>query len=72
MIHVRSGHSIFYHFVSLDNFALGSFKQLRQRRRRRRQLQKTIGLMTETTAPHVHHAFYYISLTSTARLRRET
>ena len=28
--------------------------------------------MIKTTAPHVHHAFWYISLTSTARLRRET
>ena len=25
--------------------------------RRRRQLQKTIGLMIKTTALHVHHAF---------------
>ena len=31
----------------------------------------TIGLMIKTTALHVHHAFYYISLTSTARLRHE-
>ena len=31
-------------------------KQL-QRPRRRRQLQKTIGLMLKTTALHVHHAF---------------
>ena len=46
-------------------------KQLK-RPRRRRQLQKTIGLMIKTTALHVHHAFKYISLTSTARLRRET
>ena len=34
--------------------------------------KKTIGLMVKTTALHVHHAFQYISLTSTARLRRET
>ena len=34
--------------------------------------KKTIGLMIKTTALHVHHAFQYISLTSTARLRRET
>ena len=32
---------------------------------------KTIGFMRKTTALHVHHA-WYISLTSTARLRRET
>ena len=45
--------------------------QLRRRRRRRRlQRQKTIGFITKTTALHVHHAFQYISLTSTARLRR--
>ena len=30
------------------------------------------GLMIKTTALHVHHAFKYISLTSTVRLRRET
>ena len=28
--------------------------------------------MFKTTALHVHHAFKYISLTSTAQLRRET
>ena len=32
----------------------------------------TIALMIKTTALHVHHSFLYISLTSTARLRRET
>ena len=31
-----------------------------------------IGLMIKTTALHVHHAFQYISLTCTVRLRRET
>ena len=34
--------------------------------------KKTIGLMIQTKALHVNHAFQYISLTSTARLRRET
>ena len=29
-------------------------------------------MIKKTTALHVHHAFWYISLTSTARLRRET
>ena len=33
--------------------------------------KKTIGFIRKTTALHVHHA-WYISLTSTARLRRET
>ena len=28
--------------------------------------------MSKTTALHVHHAFQYISLMSTAQLRRET
>ena len=32
-------------------------RELKQLRRRRRQLQKTIGLMIKTTALHVHHAF---------------
>ena len=33
-------------------------RELKQlRRRRRRQLQKTIGLMIKTTALHVHRAF---------------
>ena len=34
-------------------------------------VKKTIVFMCKTTALHVHHAFQYISLTSTARLRRE-
>ena len=34
--------------------------------------KQTIVLMMKTTALHVHHAYSYISLTSTARLRRET
>ena len=33
-------------------------------RRRRRQRQKTIGLIRKTTTLHVHHAFLYISLPS--------
>ena len=37
------------------------FKQPEQRQR-----------MSQTTALHVHHAFYYTSMTSTARIRRET
>ena len=32
-------------------------RELKQLRRRRRQLQKAIGLMIKTTALHVHHAF---------------
>ena len=32
------------------------------RRRRQRERQKTIGLMSKTTNLHVHHAFLYISL----------
>ena len=47
---------------------LRELKQLR----RLRQRQKTIGFMSKTTALHVHQALKYISLTSTARLRRET
>ena len=48
-------------------------RELKQLRRRpQRQRQKTIGLMIKTTTLHVHHAFQYISLTSTARLRHET
>ena len=47
-------------------------RELKQLRLRRRQLQKSIGLMIKTTALHVHYSFQYISLTSTARLRRET
>ena len=32
-------------------------RELKQLRRRRRQLQETIDLMIKTTALHVHHAF---------------
>ena len=34
------------------------------RMRRQRERQKTIGLMSKTTTLHVHHAFFYISLSS--------
>ena len=40
--------------------------------RRQRQRQNTIGFMTKKTALHVHHAVWYISLTSTARLQRQS
>ena len=40
-----------------DFCAILSNRELKQLRRRRRQLQKTIGLMIKTTALHVHHAF---------------
>ena len=32
-----------------------------QRRGRRQERQKTIGLISKTTTLHVHHAFLYIS-----------
>ena len=51
----------------------GFIRDLKQRGRRRTTTTSlTIGFMSKTTALHVHHAFKYISLTSTARLRRET
>ena len=51
----------------------GFIRDLKQRRRRTTTTTSlTIGFMSKTTALHVHHAFKYISLTSTARLRRET
>ena len=34
------------------------------RRRRQRERQKTLGLMSKTTTLHVHHAFLYISVPS--------
>ena len=59
------------HSVNTPTRGIRELKQLRRRPQRR--LQKAIGLMIKkTTALHVHHAFWYISLTSTARLRRET
>ena len=42
------------------------------RRQRQQQNKKKIGFMTKTTALHLYHAFWYMSLTSTARPRRET
>ena len=42
------------------------------RRRQRQRQKKPIGFMSKTTALHVRHALKYISLTSTARLRRKT
>ena len=48
-------------------------RELKQPRRRpQRRLQKNNKFMIKTTALYVHHAFQYIFLTSTARLRRET
>ena len=35
------------------------------------KLKRSIGFMSKTTALHVHHAFFYISLMITARLRGE-
>ena len=66
---------IFYHELKkLEKFlfSLENNSELKQLRRRpQRRLQKTIGLMSNSSA-RAHHAFKYISLTSTARLRRET
>ena len=61
-------------FLFLVTSEVDGTRDLKQPRRRRRlqQRQKTIGFMAKTTALHVHHAFQYISLTSIARLRRET
>ena len=47
-------------------------RELQQRQRRRPGRQKTIIFMIKTTALHVHLAFQYISLTSSAQLRRIT
>ena len=47
-----------YHLTSLNR------DFTKQRRRRQRERQKTIGLMSRTTTLHVHHAFLYISLPS--------
>ena len=70
-----SNNVIFYHELKkLEKFlfSLENNSELKQLRRRpQRRLQKTIGLMSNSSA-RVHHAFKYISLTSTARLRRET
>ena len=42
-------------------YILSCWRQFNNRnlkqRRRQQQLQKTIGFMSKTTAPHVHHAF---------------
>ena len=35
-------------------------------------VKTSVAFMSKTNALHVHHASYYISLTFTARLRRET
>ena len=51
MIYKKNLNDILNQNVNRDN------RELKQLRRRRRQLQKTIGLMIKTTALHVHHAF---------------
>ena len=42
----------------------GSRDLTKPRQRRQRERQKTISLMSKTTALHVHYAFLYISLPS--------
>ena len=60
-------------FSDISVFNNQDNRDLKQRpRRQQHQRQKTSVFMCKTTALHVHHAFQYISLTSTARLRRET
>ena len=58
--------------VSIKRVKLGNRELKQVRRRPQGQLQKTIDFISKTTVLHVHHAFQYISLTATARLRRET
>ena len=53
--------------TTISSTSIGRLKYLR-----RRQRQKTVGFMSKTTALKVHHAFQYISLTSTVWLLRET
>ena len=54
-----------YYFVSSHD----KTRQLRQRRRQQQQQrQKTIGFMSKTTAPHVHHAFDVHCTTTTWNL----
>ena len=72
-----SNNMIFYHelkkletfLFSLENNS--ELKQLRRRPRRRLQKNNRFNDQNDSSA-RVHHAFKYISLTSTARLRSET
>ena len=51
---------------------LKNSRDLKQRRRRRqRERQKTIILISKTLATHVRYKLWYISLSSSARRRRE-
>ena len=61
--------------IETSVFKYENWKLKQPPRRRQRQRQKTIGFMSKTTGLHVHHVFFFLvnfSLTSTARLRRET
>ena len=54
--------------LSIDQLLLWELKQPQQQRQWQRHCQKTIVFMSKTTAMHVHHAFEYLSLKSTAQL----
>ena len=68
---------IFYHEVKkLETFLFSlennsELKQLRRRPQRRLQKKKRFNDQNDSSA-RVHHAFKYISLMSTTRLRSET
>ena len=46
-------------------------RELKQPRRRRRERQKTIGFNEQDNALHVRFSFWYISLPSSTKQRRE-
>ena len=58
--------------LAKKNVRLFDWKPYLLKQPRQRPSIKKGGFMSKTKALHVHHAFQYISLTSTARLRRET
>ena len=59
-------HSFLYICATSLSRSIGTLKQTRRRRQRRRD--EAIGFMSKTTALHLHHAFYYTSLAETRNL----
>ena len=58
----------------IDKFSSSPFASCDKKHRRRgrqRERQKTIVLISKTLTPHVHYTFWYISLPSSAKQRRE-
>ena len=68
-IWLRFGTSTHARKLSVRQMSVGSFSK--NDSDGNENVKKAKGLLNKTTSLHIHHAFSYISLAVTARLRRE-